>query len=76
MSEKAQEALEQLHRAFEIRIRVQGKDHLDVANTGENIAILYQKQGKFEEALEIYELALATQIRVCGQDHPDVAKSY
>ena len=73
---KVQEALEQLHRAFEIRIRVLGKDHPDVANTGENIAIVYQEQGKLEEALEIYELALATQIRVCGQDHPNVATSY
>ena len=46
-----------------------------MADTGQNIAIIYQEQGKFEEALEIYELALATQIRVCGQDHPNVAKT-
>ena len=61
--------LVQFHRAFEIRIQVLGKDHPDVANSGESIAAIYKGHGKFEEALEIYELALAARIRVFGQDH-------
>ena len=52
-----------------------GSDHLDVAKTQENMAVVYDSQGQYQKALEIYESVLATKIRVCGQDHPDVAIS-
>jgi pentatricopeptide repeat protein len=32
-----------------------GSDHLDVAASYNNIAIIYRKQGKYEEALEYYQ---------------------
>ena len=53
-----------------------GHDHLDVAKTEENMAIIYDEQGKFEKALEIYRKVLETKIRVCGHEHPDVADTY
>ena len=47
----------------------------DVAASYNNIAIIYQKQGKYEEALEYYQKGLEIDIKVSGQDHPDVAAS-
>ena len=52
-----------------------GDEHLDVALTRENMAIIYKNQGQYEKALEIYKSVLETKIRVCGHEHRDVANS-
>ena len=46
------------------------EDHPDVADTYNNIAIVYKKQGKYEEALEYYNKALTIYINKLGEDHP------
>ena len=51
-------------------------DHPDVADSYNNIGLVYGSQGKYEEALVQYNRALEIRIRVLGQDHPDVATSY
>ena len=51
-------------------------DHLDVAKTQNNIAIIFQQQGKYSEALEMYQKSLATKEKVLGPEHPDVASTY
>ena len=68
-------ALIHYQKSLDVFLAVYGQDHLDVAKTEENMAIIYQSQGKFEKTLEIYRKVLETKIRVCGQDHPDVATS-
>ena len=50
-------------------------DHPDVAASYNNIANIYDDQGKYEDALVQYQKALEIQTRVFGSDHPDVADS-
>ena len=65
-------APEMHQRALEIRIKVVGHDHMDVAASYLNIGEVYRHQGKYQEALEKYQQALEIQIRVLnGQDHMD-----
>ena len=53
-----------------------GSDHPDVAASYNNIASIYQTQGKYEEALELHSKSLDIKTRIYGGDnHPDVATS-
>ena len=47
-------ALVQHQKALEIRTRVFGSDHPDVAASYNNIGSVYDSQGKYDEALEMY----------------------
>ena len=46
---KYKEAEPLCKRALEIRVKVLGKDHPDVAKQLNNLALLCQNQGKYEE---------------------------
>ena len=69
-------ALVQHQKALEIRTRVFGSDHPDVALSFNNIGVVYEKKGDFENALVQNQKALEIRTRVFGSDHPDVATSY
>ena len=62
-------------KSLNIKLKVFGPDHLLVADTQNNIAIVLRQQGKYPEALEMYEKALKTRVAVLGPEHPDVAKT-
>ena len=51
-----------------------GAEHLDVAKSQNNLALLYQDQGRFEEAETFYKLSVETNEKILGTDHPEVAK--
>ena len=55
--------------------RVFGQQHPSVARTLNNLAILYQAQGRYTEAEPLYKQSLAMTKRVFGQQHPHVATS-
>jgi tetratricopeptide (TPR) repeat protein len=46
-----------------------------VAETLNNMAILYETQGKFGDAERLYRRAIAIRERALGANHPDVAMS-
>ncbi len=50
-----------------------GTNHLDVATTCNNLALLYQDQGKYEEAEPLFKRALKISEEVLGPNHPYVA---
>jgi len=54
-----EEALGQHEKALEIRTRVFGSEHPDVAISYKNIGIVYHHQGNVVEATEMYTKALA-----------------
>jgi tetratricopeptide (TPR) repeat protein len=62
-------------RALAIRERTLGLDHLDTAQSLNNLASLYEFQGKYEEAVPLYQGALEVRERTAGPDHPDTAQS-
>ncbi len=56
--------------------RVLGKDHPDTATSYNNLAVLYEKQERYQEAEELYKKSLCIREKVLGNNHPDTATSY
>ncbi len=50
-----------------------GKDHPDVAASLNNLATLYEAQGKYAAAEPLYKRSLGIWEKALGKDHPDVA---
>jgi tetratricopeptide (TPR) repeat protein len=65
---------EPLHqRALAIRERALGPDHPDVAESVNNLAVLYYHQGKYAEAVLLSQRALAITEKALGPEHLIVA---
>ena len=52
-----------------------GPDHPTVATSLNDLATLYQAQGKYAEAEPLYKRALAIREKALGPEHPDFALS-
>jgi CHAT domain-containing protein/Tfp pilus assembly protein PilF len=72
---KYDEALQLTARVREIREKVLGSDHKDVAQALNNLAILYDLKGDYEMAELFYQRSLAIREKVLGPEHADVAGS-
>jgi len=53
--------------------RLLGEAHPDVATSLNNLAALYDSQGRYEEAEPLYRDALAMSKQLLGDEHSDVA---
>ena len=62
-------------RSLAIREKALGPDHPDVASSLNNLAWLYQRQGRYADAEPLYKRSLAIREKALGPDHPDVAYS-
>ena len=60
-------------RILEIRERILGLEHPDVAETLNNLAILYASRGDHAKAELLYQRALTIREKVFGPQHPAVA---
>ena len=58
-------------RALAIREKALGPEHPDVAIGLNNLAALYQAQGRHAEAEPLYKRALAIREKALGPDHPE-----
>ncbi|BHF71994.1 microtubule motor activity [Sparganum proliferum] len=72
---KYREAEPLCKRALEIREKVLGSDHPDVAKQLNNLALLCQNQGKYEEVERYYQRALEIYISALGINDPNVLKT-
>ena len=63
-------ALVQYQKALEIRARVFGSDHPDVATSYQNLAAVYQRQGNHVQTKEMVTKAYHIFLRMLGPDHP------
>uniref|UniRef100_H0X7K3 Kinesin light chain n=1 Tax=Otolemur garnettii TaxID=30611 RepID=H0X7K3_OTOGA len=72
---KYKEAEPLCQRALEIREKVLGTDHPDVAKQLNNLALLCQNQGKYEAVERYYQRALAIYEVQLGPDNPNVART-
>jgi len=68
--------LEYYEKALDIWERVLSPDHLNTAQSYNNIASVYCSQGNYAKALEYYGKVLDIRERVLGPDHLDTASSY
>ena len=58
-----------------VKEKALGPDHPEVALLLNNLALLYQVQGRYADAVPLYKRALAIREKALGPDHPDVAGS-
>ncbi len=64
-----------LCQARDIRVQVVGTMHPDVAESLNNLALLYWNQGRYTEAEPLHLRAMTIQEQHLGPDHPDLAES-
>jgi serine/threonine protein kinase/tetratricopeptide (TPR) repeat protein len=65
-----------MHReALAMRRKLLGKEHVDVAESLNNLAVVFERQGKPVEAEPMHREALAMQRKLLGNEHPAVADS-
>ena len=60
---------------WRLREEVLGPMHPDTATSLNNLAVLYNSQGKYDDAEPLFKRALAVREEVLGPMHPDTATS-
>ncbi len=61
-------------RSLAIREKALGPDHPDVAQSLNNLALLYYHQEEYEKAAEAFERIIAIDEKALGPDHPSLAQ--
>lgn len=69
-------AKEYQQRALDIQTKKLGRQHIDVAKSYSNFALIYIDSGDLNRAKECQELALNIQLHKLDEEHIEVAKSY
>ena len=64
-----------LKRGLAIREKALGPEHPNTAQSLNNLAALYDRQGRYEEAEPLYQRALAIREKALGPEHPNTATS-
>lgn len=62
-------------QALQIRREVLGPNHVDVASSLSNLALLHEAMGSYNEALVLHEEVLAIRSAALGAEHPLVAET-
>ena len=70
------EVLEYFEKALAIRKKTLGEEHTDVAESHNNLGVVYSHLAKYNEAKEHYEKALFIWKKIYSEEHADVAASY
>ena len=58
-------------QALELRKRLLGEEHPDVAQSLNNLAGLYRNQGRYSEAEPLYQEAIIIATKTLGENHPN-----
>ena len=53
-----------------------GEDHVNVATSYNNLALVYNSLGEYNQDKEFHQKALTIRKKSFGEDHADVATSY
>ena len=73
---KYNKAVEIHNCVITLRERLYGTEHLDTADSYNNIGIVYNELSEYEKALEYHFKALKIREKILGTEHPDTAMSY
>src|SRR5262249_45211667 len=68
---KYDEARPLIERAMEIREKILGPDHLDIADALHNLAIIWKYKGEYGKAEPLYGRAMEIWEKTLGPDHPN-----
>ncbi len=72
---KYSEAVNVTKEALKVAENTFGQDHPKVAQSLNNLVVLYDSQGKYAEAEPLYKRSLSITQKALGPDHPKVATS-
>jgi tetratricopeptide (TPR) repeat protein len=72
---KYQEAIPIAERAVELANRVYGPENLGMAQSLNNLALVYQDMGEYAKAETLYQETLRICQKLPGREHPDTATS-
>lgn len=72
---KLREAFAQIQRALEIREKVLGKDHPEVATTLDTVAFFYFSMGDYVKCESLLQRALEIKEKKLEPNHPDIAQT-
>ena len=64
------------NKSLEIKKKNLGEDHTSVANTYNNMAFVYDTQGKLDEKMKLYSKSLEIKKKNLGENHTSVANTY
>ena len=70
---KYDESLPLAERALQLRERLLGPDHLDVADSLNDLALLHWERGEYTKAEPLFQRVVAICEKLRGAEHPDVA---
>ncbi len=59
-------------RCLELKQRIYGDEHIEVAINLHNLAVLYSAKRRFEQAEPLYKQSLQLRERLLGAEHPDL----
>jgi tetratricopeptide (TPR) repeat protein len=62
-------------RALEIREKALGPDHVETAQSLNNVALVYRNQGRYKESEPLHQRALRIREESLSPDHPGIAES-
>ncbi|MCB9332605.1 MAG: CHAT domain-containing protein [Lewinellaceae bacterium] len=62
--------------ALEIRMKMHGENHVNVAHTCHHLSGCYSNLGEYEKALEYAQLSLRIRKRILSEQSPEIAFSY
>ncbi|MCI9082757.1 MAG: tetratricopeptide repeat protein [Lachnospiraceae bacterium] len=65
-----------LLKAREIKVKLLGTEHLEIAGIDHELAGVYANRGKYAEAEELYKKSLRIRKKILGEEHPSTAASY
>jgi tetratricopeptide (TPR) repeat protein len=72
---KYDESLLSAAHALEIREKILGPDHPDVAAALDGMGLIYRYKGDYAKAEPLYKRALAIREKALGPEHPETARS-
>lgn len=65
-----------LLKAREIKEKLLGTEHLEIAEINCDLAGAYKRKGKYQEAQNLYKKSLLIKEKTLGKEHPSTAVSY
>lgn len=68
------DAINLAERTLAIAQKILGKEHLELATSLENLALLYQVQGNYQPVEPLLQRALVILEKVRGKEHPEIAR--
>ncbi|WP_247237384.1 tetratricopeptide repeat protein, partial [Telluribacter sp. SYSU D00476] len=76
MKNEPDKALEYHKEALELKIKIFGSEHTEVASSYNDFGLVYDLKKEYDKALDYYNKDLSISLKVHGAEHPRIAVTY